>query len=656
MKNTIKNSLCFVSPLFFLLTFCGTILVVSQDVVQAGKFSRWRHVNPISRQTSQIDFDTVMAKIKSNPIEPKSSDLIRCKKLLLNECNKLIKILANDTNHEAADSWREELQLDGLKSILTGTELPDIKIIQDMWNNFNKDKIGLRWEIFNGVRNELRRYQTMHGLLELGKEYNTQLATVSDRFEVVLRDYLKTASSIDGATLNDIIVWYNDISLFDPRAAQIVTLARKKISVPNIRFSVNDQFMASGFSRELERDIDVNETIQGTKIVGSGSMTGTSHSEVATRTKGAAIDIIIDAEMETKTTGYHPPVTLNTNTTGTLSGKKRVILSPDKITAFPATSDADLKADIYNVRVNAGALVRCIAKRQVENQREDSLAEAELRAEARLNDQIDAIVDAEIFDANEQYQKSFRRPLKKFGLLPEFDLSSSAANANKNLSGKINGYALVGTTFQPSSPINAPEIENNYDVYVQLHQSLPNNVAAFALAGKNFDESNSNLSEQLGSELESLRQIFERKEGQEPIAITFAGKAPVAITFEEDIVKIVVRINGFTQNGSRHPGLDITLSYKVKIEQTTDGNNIVVLEQSKDPDAMPRGKEHVTAREQTIRTVVLRRLGTVPKRVELKPFGLKWKGWQGSGELVPVFAKSTGGWLTIGLNWKKKND
>ncbi|MDR1052742.1 MAG: hypothetical protein LBL39_01050 [Planctomycetaceae bacterium] len=657
MKNTIKKPLCFVSPLLFLILFCGSMLIVSQDIAQAARLSRWRHGSPINRQAaSQIDLSAVLAKIKSNPVEPKDSDLIRCKKLLLNECNLLIKILADDPNQESADFWRSELQIDELKSILTGTNLPEIEVIRDAWNNFNKDKTGLRWEIFNGVRNELRRYQMLHALLKLGKEYNAQLINVCDVFENILQEYTQTASPITGATLNELIVWFNDISLFDSRATQVVELAVEKISFPNIRFTVSDRFMSSGFSRELARDIEVNETIQGTKIVGAGSMTGASYSKIATRSKGAAIDIIIDAEMETETTGYHSPVTLNTKTTGTLSGKKRVLLSPEKITALPATSKANLEADIYNVRVNAGALVSCIARRQVENQREDSLAEATLRAEARLNDQINAIVNTEISDANEQYQKSFRRPLKKFGLLPEFDISSFSSDANKNLtSGGINGRARVGTAFQPTSATNVPEIKNIYDVYIQLHQSLPNNVAAFALAGKNFDESNSNLSEQLDVELESLRQILERKEGQEPIAITFAGKAPVVITFEKDIVKVVVRINGFYQKGSRYPGLDITLVYKITTEQTAEGNFVVVLEQVEKPDAMPRGKKNVSAREQTIRTVVMRRLESVPKRVELKPFGLKWKGWQGSGELVPVFAKSIDGWLTIGLNWKEKN-
>ncbi|MDR2643061.1 MAG: hypothetical protein LBC74_09730 [Planctomycetaceae bacterium] len=656
MKNTKKKPLCFVSPLFFLLLFCTAALIVPQDAAQAARLSRWRHSNFVNsdRQVNQPDLTDTVTKIKSNPVKPKNSDLIRCKKLLLKECNTLIKILAEDPNREAAENWREVLKLDSIKSILVASELPDFKVINEAWSDFNQDKTGLRWEIFNGVRNELRRYQVIHGLLNLGNDYESEFAKVCDSLESNVHEYIRTASPVAGATLNELVIWFNDISLFEPRASQIIAAVRKKVSVPNIQFTVSDRFMSNGFSRVLTRDIEVNETIQGTKIIGSGSMTGTSSSSIVTRSKDAAIDIIIDTDMETETTGYHPPVTLNTRTTGKLTGKKRVLLAPNKISALPATSTADLKADIYNVRVNAGALVSCIARRQVEDQREDSLAEAKLRTEARLNDQIDAIVNAEIADANEQYQKSFRRPLKNLGLLPEFNISSIGADKNKGLSGGINGRALVGTTFQPSSTINAPDVKNTYDVFVQLHQSLPNNIAAFALAGKNFNESESNLSEQF-SEIELLRQIFERKDDQEPIAIKFAEKAPTVITFEEDIVRIVIRINAFFQNGTTYPGLDITLVYKIKTEQTANGNLVVVLEQVEKPDAMLRGKTKVSARIQTIRTIVMRRLESVPKRIELKPFGLKWKGWQDSGELAPVFAKSTSGWLTIGFNWIQKN-
>ncbi|MDR1483652.1 MAG: hypothetical protein LBT09_02395 [Planctomycetaceae bacterium] len=652
MKNTKKKPLCFVSPLFFLFLFCTAALIVPQDATQAARVSRSRYIIA-DRQVQQVDLAGIIAKLKSKPVKPKESDLIRCKKLLLKECSKLIKTLAEDPNREASDSWRELLGLDALKLLLLDSGLPDVKEINNAWSNFNQDKTGLRWEVFNGVRSELRRYLTIYGLLNLGNEYDAEFAKVCDSFENVVNDYIKTASPISAATLNELTTWFNDISLFDSRAARVVSTVRVKVSSPNVLFTVSDRFMSSGFSRGLSREIDVNETIDGTKITGSGSMTGSSSSSIVTRSRGAAIDVIIDANMETETKGSHPPVTLNTRTTGTLSGKKRVLLSPDKISALPASSKADLQADIYNVRVNAGALVSCIARRQVEDRREDSLAEAKLRAEARLNDQIDAIVNAEISDANEQYQESFRRPLEKFGLLPEFNLSSVGADAGKGLSGRINGHAVVGTTFQPSSVTNVPNVKNEYDVFVQLHQSFPNNVAAFAFAGKNFDEANSNLSEQFG-ELESLRQIFERKEGQDPIAITFADKAPTVVTFEEDIVRVVVRINAFRQNGVRYPGLDITLVYRVKTERAAGGNFVVVLEQVEKPDAMPRGKTSVSARVQTIRTVVLRRLESTPKRIELKPFKLKWKGWQDGGELAPVFIKSTNGWLTIGFNWIQK--
>ncbi|MDR2763259.1 MAG: hypothetical protein LBB88_11690 [Planctomycetaceae bacterium] len=606
----------------------------------------------MNRQSRQVDLATAIANIKSNPIMPKESDLLRCKGLLLKECNLLIKVLDADSDRESAKVWRTELKLDSIKAILSEEGLPEIDAIKDAWSDFNQDKKGLRWEIFNGVRNELRRYLMIHTLLNSSKPYDEHLIKACDDFETMFQDYIKTSSSITGSNLNDFITWFNDISLFDSRASQVVAAVRKRTSEPNIQFTVNDRFMSNGFSRELSRDIDVNETIQGTKLIGSGSMTGLSSSAIVRRSKGAAIDVIIDANMETETTGYHSPVTLNTRTTGTLWGKKRVLLSPDRITALPAASKAELDADIYNVRVKAGKLVTCIAKCQVESQREDSLAEATVRAEKKLNDQIDAIVDAEIADANEQYQSSFRRPLKKFGLLPEFSISSFPSDSVKDISGRIEGRALVGSSFQPGGIADAPMISNEYDVFVQVHQSLPNNVASFALSGRNFDETESNLGEQLG-EFEALRQILERKQEQDPIAITFAGKSPFVVEFEEDIVRVIIRIDRFVRNGSRYPGLDITLVYKVKTERTESGEFVVVFEQLEKPDAMPRGKTSVSAREQTIRTVVMRRLESAPKRIELKPFGLKWKGWKDAGELKPVFAKSTSGWLTIGFNWIK---
>ncbi|MDR1924828.1 MAG: hypothetical protein LBQ66_10680 [Planctomycetaceae bacterium] len=664
-----KKTNCLVSVLFFLCSICVAGHFVLQDAVFAAKLFR-RH-SSVQQQSDQVDVAKIVAGMKANPVSPTTASLTRSKSRLLAECDSLIDVLDKDPIQQSAEFWRTTLKIDELKSTLSKSELPDINAIQDIWNAFNQDKTGIRWEVFNGVRNELRRYVTIHSLVNSDKKYNDELAKVCDHLINVMNEHIKTSTPESGVVLNELLVWFNDIGLFDSRGTTIVNEIRKKISIPNFKFAISDKFMAIGFKRDIARELDVDETIQGTKIIGSGTMVGTSSSFIVPQSKGAAIDIVVDAEMETETTGYHSPVTLETRTTGTLTGRKRILLASNKISAQPATSNADLKADIHNVRVNAGRIVTCIAKQQVESQREDSLDEAKLRAAARLNEQIDSTVDQEIFDANFQYQEGFRKPLRKIGLLPyDFELSSSAVKVkdsdHKTAQGHINGKALVGTVFQSGSTKPAPAIENKYDIFVQLHQSFPNNIAAFAFAGKNFDESKSDLTDQLGN-LDSLKQILERKEGQDPIAVTFANKVPIAITFDEDLIRVVVRVNSFLQKETRYPGLDITLVYKVKTETqnnenkketelSNDNSPNVVLELVGKPDAMPRGKDNTSAREQAIRTIVLRRLESVPNRVELKPFGLQWKGWKKGGELKPTFAKSKDGWLTIGLDWIENDE
>lgn len=584
--------------------------------------------------------------LKSEMRVPGPADLERSRTRLAVSCLALDRLMSRDPNREAAASWREALKLKELIATLRSRDEPNHELILAAWSEFNSDRKGVRWTVFDPVRKELRRYLTIRSLVESGK-FESQFANICDNLVKYIEEYSENVDPGYGTALSDVVLWLEDISVFEPRATRLADIALANISRTNVRLRAGQEFIAAGFRSETEESMEIDETIKGTRIIGSGAIHAVSRAELLSSRRNGIIQVLVDATMTSSTTGSHPPVTFHSETNGTLRGEKQIHLSPSLISVLPARTRADLKTNLYNIRINAGPIVKCIAKGRIEQQRGSSQAEARRRAESRMNERIDQRVDPRIADLNDRYQKQLREPLQKTGLFPKiWDVSSSGQ--------AIESSILVGDGSQPGASSAPPALPVPCDVFVQIHQSALNNAASIALSGRAFDEEKvmADLEERLDEIPEGLR----REEGQRPLNVTFASKGPIAISFVGNRIKAVFRIDSFIQDGSRYPGLDITLLYDVKVVKQADGSFQVVFEQSEAPQAYPRGfdpnsDQRISARHQTIRTIVLKRLeNALPKKIEGKPRELKGE-WEGAGKLVPVFASSTDGWLTLSWNW-----
>lgn len=606
-------------------------------------------VDPQGIRISDDEFNVLCERIKADAQAPTEKELELCKNRLLRSCVVLTRAFQGDA--ELRDSgWKDALGFDALKESLSRNEGPADEVLQKAWNALQSDRTGARWAVFGDFRRELRRYRTLQAAVRDGN-YVQQLSNVCDNLAKYVDEYSKNGDPGYGAALFDVMLWLEDADVVEPRMKRLAAAVSGRISETNVRLHASKDFIAAGFRTETSETFDILENIQGTRIVGTGEMSATSDADLIPSRNGAIIRLFAEATMNSQTTGYHRPVTLDTETTGVLRGEKRIRISPEGISTYPARSKADLNARIYNLRVNAGPLVRCVAQNQVRERQPDAQAEARRRAERRMNEQIDRRVNERIAELNANYQEKIRQPLLKTDLFPKtWNVSSSETVIDSDL--------LVGERSQPGAATSAPNADREFGVFVQIHQSALNNAAAVALSGRAYDEEK--VREELEKQFKELPDALKRDEDQKPLNVTFAQKGPVAISFVENRIKAVFRIDSFIQDGSRYPGLDITLLYDVKMEKKTgeDGKEqvLVVLEQAEAPQAYPRGfipggEQRISARHQAIRTIVLKRLeSALPKRFEGKPRELKGE-WEGAGQLVPVFASSNDGWLTFAWDW-----
>lgn len=604
----------------------------------------------LSPEEAAAKIGELCAQIKGDMKEMTAEELPRCRARLTTACTELVRLLDRDPNRQAAGYWRETLKIPLLqKTLATQGDLDDA-VLAEIWQAFHADRSGVKWLVFEDVRRELRRYRTFSVLQ--GEAYKAQLEGVCDNLGKYIEEYGRNVDPGYGTALSEVVCWLEDISVFDARAAELASLVLTRFSAPNLQASASLSFVGVPFATELEETFPINESILGTSVRGQGSISGKSYANFVPAQGKAEIKLIVDIDMKSTTTGQQSPVTLSTDTTGTMRGEKTIVFTPEGVSVTPARTKADLKANIHNIRVNGGPVVQNVARNQIQQRRGASQAEAQRRAERRMDGRIDDQLNPRIAEMNANYNTKIRTPLMKTGLFPRiFDVASTTDDI---------GFAmLVGDPTQVGAAAPVAPLEGKPDVFVRVHQSALNNAATIVLAGKAFDE------EQVIADLEKqfneLPPGLQRPEDQQPIQLTFAARDPISVSFVDGRIKAIFRVDTFVQEENRYPGLDITLVYDVKTAvEEVDGEKKVriILEQAEAPEAFPRNfvsgsGQRISARHQAIRTIVLRRLETLAKTVEGKPQQLKGE-WEGEGLLVPVFAEAKDGWLTFAWNWIPK--
>ena len=581
-------------------------------------------------------------EMKENPRKISESDLTRCQKLLLDAVNDLQRRLPREFDRTAANDWSTTLQLTALRATL-GTKTPDSEILETVQDTLYSDKEGIRWVVFEPLRTALRRYQQVARLIR-EDSYEKQLNNVCENLVKYIDTYSKGRDPGYFVALSDVVVWLDDISFFEPQAARLASLTRAACSGVNVRLQVGSELISAGFQKEINEALDINDTILGTKVVGDGILVGASSAELLPSPKRVAINVLAEATLETNTDGSQAMVKLKNYTTGTLRGEKQILFAAEGMTTTPAKSRANLKSQVSDVKINAGPFVQRVARGQIDSRKAESQAEAARRAERRMNTQMNERVDPNIAQLNEKYQK-IRTALNKTGLFPRvWNLSSTPQ--------QIDWSMVLGNTYQPSAPIPASAFDPTNGLAVQVHQSALNNMLAILLAGRFVDEEK--FAQRIEDFLGETPKFLERQSEETPAKVSFGTRAPVAVLFMDNKIRVVVRLNDIQVMSSAGKSFVISVEYLVKTEKR-DGRDIVILEQT-EAEAFPAGFKQgsgatLSASQTVIRTYLLRRLESLQKRYEAEPLELGGE-WSGKGQLVPQCVSAENGWLTLVWSWK----
>ena len=623
--------------LLLLLAVCGNTQAANPQGVSARAFKQTFTQSEILERL-QVLCDAA----KEGERKPNDADLRQVRTQIRAAVDKLRARLARQP------AGRETLQLEPLRQSLLRTSDFQPDAITETYqilaspNEFDAEIVGPLFRL-------LRKYLTLE-LAVKNEDFSEEYRTFCGGIPAFVETFLSGEYPEYGPALTDAVVWLSDLDECAPLAGRIAAFLNETFGHSNLFVQVSSDFLSHAFQRTIEEPLLVNDRVLDTRVHGSGQVSGQTSIEFCPNEDRAQIKLLLTTQMSTNTVGRNGPIRVSSTGDGSVWGEKTVFLADDLFRTTPARSSTDLAIRTTGIGVEGRCLtpgiVLKIAQNQLPKRKPRYDAESRRIAVSRLNSRLNSEVDQQINQLFARYRKEFREPLLETGLFPTPWKFQTTAT-------ELKWSALVAASFQQGAASNPPELPDHSDIAVRVHQTALNNAAQSQWAGRRI-EIDEFLS-QLQEKYPKLAEQIHRDEEDPLTAITFAEKSPVSLTFKKNLVTIVVHIDRFEQDEQEHPGLDITIKYRVKVEKTGENGmetRNFVFEKAEAPTVFPPGFDpnggaRMGARYFAIRNIVMKRLDQeLQDTFVVSPVELE-EQWKDKGRLIPQTIAADQGWLAV---------
>lgn len=572
---------------------------------------------------------------KGSFVPPTQADLDQARKRLVQAMASLEQRLK--TAGPEAHGWRVYLRWEDLRAQLARPEGPELPVLDQIYARFDAGYQGLNLVWFESVRDALRQYLNTAraiGNAELPKQYEELL----DELSVHLEAYDRQPSPEQAAAIGAALDWLESAG----QAAALVQAIRACYVQPNFFAQASMQLIAATLLREVDEDEPIEDCILGTAVYGTGRAVGEATAELVPNDQRAQVDIVFSGTVRSNTVGYNRSVRVFSDGITWLGTRKSVFIEPDRIWTVPSCADAQTATDIRCIAA-PGPLVERIAWRRARRQKPLAEAIGAEHAADRASVRADERGDKEIAQADDRYQKRFRKRLLDRNLYPSqlrYYSTNSALCA-------VGLQAGRGALAAPTSP---PAVAQPHDLTLQLHESLLNNMAEEDLGGAIVPEERfqADVIELLGRLPERLKPDPQSL----PWTITFARRLPISLQCGDGEFTVTVRGRSFARGDERYPGMNVTAVYRVEsgpegVKAVRQGDLAIF------PPGFQRGAgKRLSVRQQILRDLLERRFSKIFDR-EIVPEDIELRGGEGQtdrGKLTPVRWEVTPGWMT--LSWK----
>lgn len=422
---------------------------------------------------------------------------------------------------------------------------------------------------------------------------------------------------------------------------ELVREFREVFGKPNVAVLVGKPLLQKAVEREITREEPVRQTILGTRIVGTATMTGQVSANLMPSENTAKIEIGFKADFDSDNTGYKGPVRVLTTGKGKIDLVRTLDIDSSGFRLSGDKTDVELNTTIDAI-CHKMEMVRKLAWKAARRQK----PEADCIAKQRLEKQVSQQFEDEARNLNLASGSGFLdeggTALQRLSLTPPTHSWSSSENM-------LTLDSLFRADHQLGSVDPRPVIDASFDAAIQIHESAIENACATVLAGRTLNEKK--LDDLLGKIGRGNEPGDDKQpaEDEEPFEIVFSQLRPIVFESRDQVLRVGVRGRRFTK-GSRvlQKALEVTAAYKPT--KTADGT--VVLKRDGKVKVDFGGKK-LSISEAGMKPVIEKSFGKVFPDVILDRAikiadDAKMESLRGM-ELRTHLVRADNGWLTIAI-------
>jgi hypothetical protein len=545
-----------------------------------------------------------------------------------------------DTAGPTGEAWGEYLDLGRLRAELARPgESVDLQVVRRAFARLSRRHEGLNLVWFADLRDAVKSYLYLAQAASDPEKARDQYEQLIEQLAARLEAFRQKPNAADAQSIAAAVDWLEAVG----QAPECVAAIRRRLAEPNLRGRFSREVVAAGIAGPIEDTSPVTDVILGTTIYGDATTKGRVEVELVPFEHMAIVDAVFFGTTHSDNIGYNGPVRIYSQGLTRTGARKRLLFDGLKVRAMPTVSKAITDSEIEQIcAVRGGRLVQRVAWKRAAQSKPQAEAIAAVHAEERLNRRIDARTAEFVEQANRRLREKVRQPLRRRRLYPqEIQFRTSA------------DFVHLAATYARGSQLGAatapPEAIASPDIAFQLHESMVNNAAATALAGRRLTEAQ--LKDMLEDLLGEMPERFDSETESEPWAIDFASMQPLTVTFDKNSWSVTLRAANYYRGETRYPGMSVSVQYQLVAGD--DGPKAVL---QGEPAIFPPGftrenSRRLSAREQVIRDMLARRMEKL-LQPEIVPGDLELSGeWGKLRPLRLVQWETESGWLVAA--WKR---
>jgi hypothetical protein len=445
--------------------------------------------------------------------------------------------------------WADRLELPVLRSALQGDQ-PDLDAVRRVERRFYRNDPGLEGPRFMAVRDALGgylaalEYQAASSPAELYRQRLEQLEQLLVRLDSEPND--ADAQEAGAAT-----VWLARLS---PEGRHLGEAVRARYGRPNAQAQISARLIDELLSQEVSQSQYITDVILGNMTHGPAYTSAKVSFGIIPHPSSGLLEIRLHGLTSCPANiAQRGNIVVHSSATTSLNASKQVQMSGEGLTLHRAAAWCQTSAQINDIRAR-WQFVERLARRKAEQMLPDAEQHASRRAEREASAGLDQQGDAALGGINDFFRDQLRKPLIRLDALPDPWRFWTDRDHLRMTMVQASGTQL-GTAREP------PEFPASWDLALGGHESMINNFCESALGGRQVrDEAFLTLMNTMTGSQPRALWVHDRAERW---SVTFAARRPVVAQFQDDRIRLTLRLDGLTRGAEHfaHP-LEITAQFE----------------------------------------------------------------------------------------------